>query len=277
MNPDILIDLKCVRDHHDRLYVSAGTRFIHEYDQDDYQESAVVPNQPWKSIQNDVFESTDLLSPESIYHRAIWLVDLSTHEDIIRFSQTTLRSVRRQADVTCIESTEYQMAIDSILKATEQFRLKNEFSLAGISVNPPNLETVTRNMRTGKRTGLHIDSWDCKALNSRALCSNRICINLSANDRWFLFYPISVERIYAHMLQAVSTDLNLHEALLPTTLPVFVTDLYPLWPIYRLRIRPFEAYIAPTENLIHDGSSLNSLTADISMTVRGFFGVRTYL
>ncbi|WP_145832119.1 hypothetical protein [Bradyrhizobium huanghuaihaiense] len=40
-------------------------------------------------------------------------------------------------------------------------------------------------------------------------------------------------------------------------------------PVIRCRLSPGEAYIAPTENLIHDASSEGEKTADVNFTIRG--------
>jgi hypothetical protein len=44
------------------------------------------------------------------------------------------------------------------------------------------------------------------------------------------------------------------------------------YPVLRLRIQPGEAYIAPTENVVHDGSSMEMSVADISLSLRGRLG-----
>jgi hypothetical protein len=46
----------------------------------------------------------------------------------------------------------------------------------------------------------------------------------------------------------------------------------PDYPVTRVRVDPGEAYIAPTENIIHDGSSLGQRFSDVHVTIRGYFG-----
>ena len=40
-------------------------------------------------------------------------------------------------------------------------------------------------------------------------------------------------------------------------------------PIIRCRLAPGEAYVAPTENLVHDGSSVGQSDIDEQFTIRG--------
>jgi hypothetical protein len=46
---------------------------------------------------------------------------------------------------------------------------------------------------------------------------------------------------------------------------------WPDYPVVKLRIRPGEAYIAQTENLIHDGSTLGQRGFDLAFMADGFF------
>jgi hypothetical protein len=48
---------------------------------------------------------------------------------------------------------------------------------------------------------------------------------------------------------------------------------FPTYPVLRLRVKPGEAYIAPTDNLIHDGSSVGKQFPDITIHNLGYFGV----
>jgi hypothetical protein len=46
---------------------------------------------------------------------------------------------------------------------------------------------------------------------------------------------------------------------------------FPDYPIVRLRLRPGEAYIAPTENVLHDGSSTGVRAINQYLSMRGRF------
>ena len=45
----------------------------------------------------------------------------------------------------------------------------------------------------------------------------------------------------------------------------------PEYPVIRLRINPGEAYILPTDNLIHDASTEGKTFPDITLTFLGYF------
>ena len=48
---------------------------------------------------------------------------------------------------------------------------------------------------------------------------------------------------------------------------------FPGYPIMKVRVAPGEAYIAPTDNMIHDASTVGSKTPSVTLTLRGWFTV----
>lgn len=48
-------------------------------------------------------------------------------------------------------------------------------------------------------------------------------------------------------------------------------EYFPNYPVIRIKQNPYEFYIAPTDNCIHDGSTLNTNSLDIVMTYLGHF------
>lgn len=136
-------------------------------------------------------------------------------------------------------------------------------SVLGYYVNRPGLATVSRDASNGKFVGLHIDSWDRAPMHSRAASRNRICINLGRENRYFLFVNMSIGRCAELAGDSQCPDWN-----------YIVKEFFRKcggYPIIRLLVAPGEAYIAPTENIIHDGSSLGMVGMDATFTLLGTF------
>jgi hypothetical protein len=55
----------------------------------------------------------------------------------------------------------------------------------------------------------------------------------------------------------------------PTPLIHAFLHKFPEYPVVRLAVLPGEAYIAPTENMIHDGTTEGMRVLDQQVTVRG--------
>ena len=136
-------------------------------------------------------------------------------------------------------------------------------TVAGLAVHPYGLETVTNNKKTNKYIGLHLDSWDNLSLLERHLSTNRICINLSDESRYFLFLNLSIAQLFE-----ISGS---NENIIPDLLCLDFMKNNPNYPIVKLELKPFEAYIAPTENIIHDATTENMQSDSFSFTYRGRF------
>jgi hypothetical protein len=94
-------------------------------------------------------------------------------------------------------------------------------------------------------------------------------VNIGAEPRHFLFVNLSlmnITRILAEQSQENADRES--ESVGPTFMSRF-----PGYPIMKVRVAPGEAYIAPTDNMIHDASTVGSKTPSVTLTLRGWFTV----
>lgn len=128
---------------------------------------------------------------------------------------------------------------------------------------------MTVQPETNELIGLHLDDWYGFALADRARAPNRICINLGREDRFLLFLNMPIGKMCEEVDRACGGKATLADG--GTSIGRMFMSLFPSYPAFRARIRPGEAYIAPTECLVHDGSSIEMSTMDVSMQIRGRF------
>jgi len=136
-----------------------------------------------------------------------------------------------------------------------------------IGVNSPGLPTVTVDHGHRRFVGLPVDSWDQLPIVQRCQARNRISINLGQEARFWLFINLTLQQI-AQWLK-LSAGIRLSGSALGNAF----MQRDPTYPVVKLKIAPYEAYLAPTENLIHDGCSLDKSTLDLHLTFLGHFGV----
>jgi hypothetical protein len=108
---------------------------------------------------------------------------------------------------------------------------------------------------------LHVDQWDYRLLDERQCSRWRVAINIGASPRWFLFIPRTLEEIAAGCDPKSDPNVVAREFLARS----------PQVGVVRVRIDPGEAYLAPTENLIHDASSLGNRVECRNLVFRGHF------
>ncbi|MGF9763987.1 hypothetical protein AAII07_53635 [Microvirga sp. 0TCS3.31] len=134
-----------------------------------------------------------------------------------------------------------------------------------LTIDPPNLLTVSNDRRSGLYVGLHIDYWDALPLEKRQLSRSRLCVNIGNTKRYFLLVNLTI----AQMLELLESKGDQAELIEPAHIGQRFLVENPGYPVIRLRIEPGEAYLAPTENMLHDGSSHLIMVATEHVAVQG--------
>lgn len=144
----------------------------------------------------------------------------------------------------------------------KKVKLSGAIHPIGLCTTRDSQKTITKEFKSFFKVGLHIDSWDSAKLSNRSFGSNRLVLNLGPTSRNFLFLNKSVELLvkerpaYRDEYEGKSLVLNYFEQ-------------YPDANIYSLQINPGEAYIAPTENLIHDATVPGNHQLNTTFMLRG--------
>jgi hypothetical protein len=243
-----------------RISLSDGTRVASQRestDQDDrpgYEQGAMLPREPWRPLTGK--EAERLVVTELPHNMASSVAVVKLPGDFSVASRDDMTTGARQAF-----ETHLVRALQTILKLPEPFHC------IGPNRNPANLKTVTFNDRIGRYNGLHVDSWDQLDLNSLHAAKNRVCVNIGQSDRYFLFLPLSLIDIAAVLAQEMGPDWQMPKQ--HTMIGRKFMERFPEIPVVRCRLAPGEAYIAPTENLVHDGSSAGQSAVDEQFNIRG--------
>jgi hypothetical protein len=251
-----------------------------------YESGAIIPAGVWQNLSSS---NRRILCEGGVNSGDIAEVRLVTvHSEVLAPFQEL-----RQCAIQCgvdevrrlVGHPSFRRPMLSLAKfARNQFNLRipvdSDQILGGIRVNMPNLRTVTVSPHSGKFVGLHVDNWSQLPLPQRHLGPARICVNLGGESRYFLFVNLPVVQILAAECTAPNRANRTTSAIAHGARPIFEPGLSctavgralmrasPRYPVIRLRIDPGEAYIAPTENLIHDGSSVQTRTADLALSIR---------
>lgn len=137
---------------------------------------------------------------------------------------------------------------------------------ARIGCDQPGLITMTKATDQDARIGLHFDRWDRLPVDELEASSNRVSINLGPSDRYFIFLNQT-----AAGMAAILERENLHVERDVRAIGRAFMSAFPDYPVVRLRLRPGDAYIAPTENILHDGSSAEVRETNHYLSFRGRF------
>jgi hypothetical protein len=244
-----------------------------------YDAGAIVPRGPWRTISaSELREIADPNGEES-ESNSVKIVPFPVafvhrfHELVDGVGELTPLSLGAAAGRPAGRSLlqdfrQYVLATYGVKVTTVQGRIQGGFCLRG-----KDLETVTTNGRTGLLVGLHVDTWFNLPIGSLARAPIRVCANFGWNDRFFLFLNIPVDELARGNIREFADWANdLIRKNFTGRATVFARKFltaFPDYPVGRVRVRPGEAYLAPTENLVHDGSTLANTMPDVTCHING--------
>lgn len=279
-----------------RIWLNSGTfmaKNSSEFEQ--YDQQAFLPSEPWREA--------DITEQKIIYGKdQNVLIDKNNQIGILRLPDTLLEPLEELG--VAFANSEYDCSLlckepiyqQFVYKVTEYIhgfsQTSGNLMVHPLGINPPGLKTVTYDQLNNFYIGLHLDSWDKLPLEQRHLSTNRICFNLGLEDRYLLFINLTLidmlhlqnvdnwddplilqwenrqEVLRKHYFQ----NLSGADEILPDIIRQKFLHYYPEYPVIKVRVSPGEAYIAPTENMIHDGSTFGKSFFDVTLTIRGHIG-----
>ena len=261
-------------EHQGRVFLSAGiVDGKRQYPDLPYIDSAFVPLPPWReptpAERDCLFGRLDDIRPgrwvqvftfpDSLYEAFAPLRESATHA-VSELEMNQLRPLDY-----CKEAVKQAVVYCNSLCVPGTKPLS-----ANIYFNLPNLPT-TSNSVDPYLLGIHTDTFCTAGLMQRRFSPNRICLNLGSETRALLFVNLGVEHI-ARILHERGVDVREQ----PNSPPLqhlrnsFMAT-YPHYPVVKVLIRPGEGYIAPTDNVIHDGSSEAMKCFDLPFHAMGHF------
>lgn len=255
-----------------RLQISSGTCPVGETDTR-FEPGARIAREPWQAANIDELTAAGVRLGRGEPHETVALVQVPS-STIMRLR--TARALSRRPGHKTQAATALARAMRSLWsalpEAAQWFGQETERMDIGFSATAAGSGNTTVNHDSGRLVGLHFDSWDRLPPLQRWKGHNRICINLGAGRRALQFVPMQSATIVDALRRRGVDVLVDREALRDSSgrldLARRFLEVCPKAPVLRLMIHPGEAYIAPTENLIHDGA-VEHEAEDLTLTARG--------
>jgi len=226
-----------------------------------------------RAAGEDAGRSIRVLRFPSCFLDALW--DIASRKG--GFTPENARSITssREARAILIDFNRFASSLPRL-----NGRIAADYIHGGFCIKQPGLKTISIN-RNGCFVGLHVDNWFRFAIGRRAQSPVRICANFGSCDRFLLFINVAVDDIYS--ADAVEKQDGKHvewqkevvNLNTPTSLARKFLQVFNDYPITRIRVKPGQAYIAPTENIVHDGSTELGSDLDVSCHVNAQGGSDT--
>ena len=223
----------------------------------DYESGAIVPLRDWDDVILEGYSGPN--------ERARPLIAIVSLLDVVR-PLWDLGAVSSYSTIESTSSTALSSWSRELLLPEIDRRWGNvgDLQVLGANGNLPNMDTTTMDHRSGLRLGAHLDSWDGEDVPSRERARGRICVNIGRRDRYFLFCDMTASQLTKSCSSAPFVAIAS-----TTTFRDAAAECRPTF--FRARIPPGFAYIAPTDLIPHDGSTLGIDGPTMHFTVRGHF------
>jgi len=261
-------DLKVYIDNSNlnNVKINTGTHTVHGLNGNPPTIMSIVPNNDWRQLDSKEIKILIASNSESDVYNNLSIIDLDNT------TVCYLKELLKYDNDNSYYTKEKRKEIESICKIfCSQYRILENYPIheIGLSIKNGFSNGTTIDSSINQYIGLHTDNWDNLPLNERLLSRNRICINLGSHPRYFNFINLSILNIYN--MYGFTEDLFLEKR--KSLSRQFLID-NPNYPIIRLQINPYQAYIASTDILIHDGSVESEIDLDISYTALSFFKLK---
>ncbi|QHI35933.1 hypothetical protein IMCC3317_12810 [Kordia antarctica] len=241
-----------------------------------YIDEAYIPKRDWRSLE--ISEQRTLTGTERLKdHNNIYIGELPKKAQEL-FKKIDFSNCKSREDVMQHfgKHKELTLALNTELSNFLQ-TISNDkpFHLHCITANLPNVEMVAcdiTRLHPGftipekKYMGMHNDGTQFMTLHTTYKHGNRICINIGTETRYFLYVNLSMIQVYNKLKEV--TDIRKVDVY--NVAETFFKH-FPDYPVIRIPQKPFQYYIAPTDNCFHDGSTLGNSKLDINMVYFGNF------
>ncbi|MEM9679506.1 MAG: hypothetical protein AAF901_04215 [Bacteroidota bacterium] len=259
-------------DFESRLELSNGTisASLNTHTLNTHFDDAFVPQEPWRSPTQ---EEIDLIAGSYPSRNSnLELSIIKIPEEIIDgFRQVNYALIQENGlSDEMHDSIEYQQLFQRLTDHLKVYGKPEDMKVYGFTKGLPDLTTTSHEFKGKRYIGLHLDNWDGLSIDKRHLATNRISINVGTQERYFLYINLTAQFMYQMLKDDKTETDNISEGR-------FVGDhfmeKFPEYPVIKCKVNPGEAYIANTENIIHDGCTIGTGKTDYTFVVRGYFGL----
>ncbi len=225
-----------------------------------YRPNAFVPKIPWNPIRESEIESYFELGGDWQQSRSVAILGptskLLSFIDGAQLGKNSVHELNTEL-INGIAETIFELLQESC-------EFCGNSILIGLARNAPNMPTVSINRKLGRLVGLHVDYWDALPLTQRGRSMNRISLNIGPSSRKILLVPSVLEDMATDLADRAGLSADL-PALPALYMNAFASEIS----VVGCELGPGAAYIVPTENILHDGSTLGQCQESRQIVFRG--------
>jgi hypothetical protein len=230
-----------------------------------------VPNPPWRPLADPEVEALASVNAES--GRTIEVLGVGREPELLALKQRLLAEARITQRSGDLEEPRALLSLGARLLDGLLAREGHRFETTDrvrLTCNSPGLMTSTLyNREPSCLLGVHLDSHEHRDSTDRENCKRLVALNVSVEPRQFLFVPLALGAMAREV--ASLRGASAMRCLNATDLARAYFALHPETAVISLTLLPGEAYVAPVQNMPHDGSTAHMRDLDMTLRVFGEF------
>ncbi|WP_294206228.1 hypothetical protein [uncultured Chryseobacterium sp.] len=243
-----------------------------------YEPEAYLPKRDWRLLTTEEYNiiKGDHLNKKDF--NSVFIGELPDPLKIL-FDKLNLETAQSQDEVFEKFKNNHELINDINVKVNEFIESISlgPYKFMSLATNYANSEIVSldkRKLPAGytindlRFIGVHKDSSQNMSLHTAHRFGNRITFNLGKESRYLLLINLTMLQVY-HMIKK-EIDIKEHN-INNKNITSYFMQLFPDYPMLKIEQKPYDYYIAPTDNCFHDGSTFGSTSLDIVMTYLGKF------
>lgn len=250
-----------------------GTRYVPKYDSNAY-----IAKRDWRKLSSEQINYTRSIGKRNDYN-TVYLGDIPVNlkecfQELNLATSINREEVFEKLSNNAGRTKEISSELESFLLSISNSK---PFHFHCIGTNYPNIEMVacnTTKLSKGfkpqdiKYMGIHNDISKKMTIYTAHKCGNRMSVNLGKDTRSFLFANLSMIQALNMLKQKI--DVKEYGVNIYNITKIFF-KYFPNYPLLKIDLKPYQYYVAPTDNCFHDGSTFGNTELDITMIYFGNF------
>jgi hypothetical protein len=237
-----------------------------------YLEGSYIPRASWRQPSDQEISLLLTQNKDADFRKSIFVGNIPP-ELKASFEELNLHACTTADQIlpTFKEKEKEVKQINTRLHAfLRNFSSTGDYKFHRITRAMPNRETISYHYVRDKfiYVGLHIDQSRKFTPYTAHKSGNRISINLGRETRHLAFINLSMLQVMKMLrectgLADTSIDCN--------NIGYLFFKHFPEYPVVKLALKPYQYYIAPTDNFFHDATTLGRNEIDITIVYTGLF------
>lgn len=243
-----------------------------------YEDDAYLPKNNWRNLRSEEIKRLNISNSRKDYNTIfVGEIPNSIKEILKNLELSSIKYERDFYDRIYTEKENIQELNNQINLFLDKISDNKPFAFRCFGINVPGLEIISHHKSKIhsensfidiRHIGLHNDGDRKMTLSTAYKTGNRVSINIGKDDRYFLFINLTLIQIVNLLRKKMGKEI---EKVNIANIPTYFFKYFPDYPIIRIKQKPYQFYIAPTNNCLHDGSTIGASHLDMSIIYFGHF------